>query len=67
MCRKFGWSETVYRAPDGTEAARSTLPDALDAIALVRAGYRAVGFALTVRGRRILARSRGTAAEPAAP
>ena len=56
MCRKFGWCEVVYLTPDGDELARSALPAQLDPIATVKAGYRAIGFALTARGRAKLAK-----------
>ena len=56
MCRKFGWCEAVYLTPEGEELARSALPSTMDAIAVVRAGYRAIGFALTSRGRAALAK-----------
>jgi len=56
MCRKFGWCEAVYLTPEGTELNRSDLPAQMDAIAVVRAGYRAIGFALTSRGRAALAK-----------
>ncbi|CAM5770749.1 hypothetical protein LMIY3S_03277 [Labrys miyagiensis] len=56
MCRKFGWCEAVYRLPDGTQLARSELPVQMDSIAIVKAGYRAIGYSLTARGRTALAR-----------
>lgn len=56
MCRKFGWCEAVYLTPEGEELARSSLPTTMDAIAIVKAGYRAIGFALTVRGRAAMAK-----------
>ena len=56
MCRKFGWCEIVYRLPDGSETTRSALPPQMDSIAVVKAGYRAIGFCLTSRGRAALAR-----------
>ena len=54
MCRRFGWCETIYTAPDGSEVKRSELPLGMDAIAIVRAGYRAIGYSLTPRGRKAL-------------
>jgi hypothetical protein len=54
MCRRFGWCEALYRLPDGSEAARSELPLQMDAIAIARAGFRAVGYRLTARGRTVL-------------
>lgn len=60
MCRKFGWCEVIYLTPEGEERARSSLPPPLnDSIAAVKAGYRAVGFVLTARGRQALARAAG--------
>lgn len=56
MCRRFGWCEVVYRASDGGIVPRSALSQ-LDSIAIVRAGYRAIGYVLTARGLAILARS----------
>ena len=56
MCRRFGWCEIVYRLPDGSEMPRSALPPQMDSIAVVKAGYRAVGYCLTSRGRAALAR-----------
>jgi hypothetical protein len=56
MCRKFGWCETVYHLPDGTQMARSALPVQMDSITIVKAGYRAIGYCLTSRGRAALAR-----------
>jgi hypothetical protein len=53
MCRRFGWCETLYRAPDGTEVRRSAIPLA-DPIAVVKAGYRAIGYVLTERGQAML-------------
>ena len=49
MCRKFGWCEALFASPDGAEMPRSALPPGLDAIAVVRAGYRAIGFVLTAK------------------
>jgi hypothetical protein len=57
MCRRFGWCEAIFRLPDGSERPRSRLPDGMDGFAAVRAGYRAVGFVLTERGRMALRRS----------
>jgi hypothetical protein len=54
MCRKFGWCEVVYLTPEGEELTRSVLPAHMDPIATVKAGYRAIGFALTARGRAVL-------------
>ena len=54
MCRKLGWCEALFVAPDGVEMPRSALPSSLDAVAVVRAGYRAVGYALTAKGRRVM-------------
>ena len=56
MCRRFGWCEAILRLPDGTELPRSRLPQGMDGPAVVRAGYRAVGFVLTERGRMALRR-----------
>ena len=56
MCRKFGWCESVYLLADGTQVPRSSLPPQLDSIAVVKAGYRAVGYCLTSRGRAALAK-----------
>ncbi|GLS18641.1 hypothetical protein GCM10007874_16580 [Labrys miyagiensis] len=56
MCRKFGWCEAVYRLPDGSELRRSDLPAQMDSIAIVKAGYRAIGYCLTARGRVALAK-----------
>ena len=56
MCRKFGWCEVIYLTPEGGELTRSALPAQMDPIAIVKAGYRAVGFALTSRGRAALAK-----------
>ena len=55
LCRRFGWCEFVYVSTGGQEVARSALPSRMDAIAIVRAGYRAIGFTLTPRGRMALA------------
>jgi hypothetical protein len=57
LCRRFGWCEFVYLTSAGQEVARSSLPPRMDAIAIVRAGYRAIGFTLTPRGRMALAES----------
>ena len=54
MCRRLGWCEALFAAPDGAEIPRSALPPGLDAFAVVRAGYRAIGFVLTAKGRRVL-------------
>jgi hypothetical protein len=54
MCRRFGWCEALYLSRDGGEVARSALPRGLDGVALVRAGYRAVGYVLTGKGERVL-------------
>jgi hypothetical protein len=54
MCRRFGWCEALYRSRDGEEVVRSGLPRGLDGVALVRAGYRLVGYVLTVKGERVL-------------
>jgi hypothetical protein len=54
MCRKFGWCEAIYQLPDATEALRSHLPLGMDSIAIVKAGYRLLGYALTERGRKAL-------------
>jgi hypothetical protein len=56
MCRKFGWCEIVYLLPDGTQMSKSALPAQMDSIAVVKAGYRAIGYCLTNRGRAALAR-----------
>jgi hypothetical protein len=56
MCRKFGWCEVFYRSPTGEELPRSALPLQMDSIAIVRAGYRAIGYVLTARGRGVLER-----------
>ena len=56
MCRKFGWCEAIYRTPQGEELTRSTLAATMDAVAIVKAGYRAIGFSLTARGRAALGR-----------
>ena len=55
MCRRLGWCEVLYKAPGGLEAPRSALP-VIASIAIVKAGYRAVGCVLTARGRDVLAR-----------
>ena len=52
--RKFGWCEAIYQLPDATEALRSHLPLGMDSIAIVKAGYRLLGYALTERGRKAL-------------
>ncbi|MFN8830718.1 MAG: hypothetical protein ACK50Q_14340 [Labrys sp. (in: a-proteobacteria)] len=52
MCRRLGWCEALYQAPDGSLVPRSTL--SMDSTALTRAGYRQVGFVLTKRGRWVL-------------
>lgn len=52
MCRRLGWCEALYLAPDGTLAPRSAL--SIDTNALTRAGYRQVGYVLTKRGRWVL-------------
>jgi hypothetical protein len=57
LCRRFGWCEFLYLTNAGQEVARSSLPPRMDAIAIVRAGYRAIGFTLTPRGRMALAES----------
>jgi len=57
MCRKFGWCEVIYLTPEGIELTRSALPGSMDPIAVVKAGYRAVGFALTARGKVMLAKA----------
>lgn len=57
LCRRFGWCEFVYVGSGGQEVPRSSLPARMDAIAIVRAGYRAVGFTLTARGRMALSHS----------
>ncbi len=56
MCRRFGWCEAVYRLPDGSLLARSAVSGQMDSIAIVKAGYRAIGYCLTSRGRAALAR-----------
>ena len=61
MCRKFGWCEALYQGPDGEIIARSASP--LDGVGLVKAGYRAIGFVLTARGRTVLSQHAGQ--EPA--
>ncbi|MGJ4856979.1 hypothetical protein AB4037_02615 [Labrys sp. KB_33_2] len=57
MCRKFGWCEAVFHLPDGSQKTRSELPSQMDSIAVIKAGYRAIGYCLTSRGRAALARS----------
>jgi hypothetical protein len=52
MCRRLGWCEALYQAPDGEVLPRSALT--LDTSALARAGYRQVGYTLTKRGRWVL-------------
>jgi hypothetical protein len=59
LCRRFGWCEFVYVTNGGQEVPRSLLPPRMDAIAIVRAGYRAIGFTLTPRGRGALAEATG--------
>ena len=54
MCRRLGWCEALFAASDGAEMPSSALPPGLDAFAVVRAGYRAIGFVLTAKGRRVL-------------
>jgi len=56
MCRKFGWCEVMYRSPAGEEMPRSALPLGMDSIAIVRAGYRAIGYVITPKGRTALER-----------
>jgi hypothetical protein len=56
MCRRFGWCEAVYRLPDETLLARSELPGQMDSLAIARAGYRAIGYCLTMRGKAALAK-----------
>jgi hypothetical protein len=56
MCRRFGWCESVYRLPGGSELAKSELPVHMDSSAIVKAGYRMIGYCLTNRGRAVLAR-----------
>jgi hypothetical protein len=63
LCRRFGWCEFIYLTSGGEEVARSALPPRMDAIAIVRAGYRAIGFTLTPRGRMALAASAETPAK----
>ncbi len=61
MCRKLGWCEALYQAPDGKIATRSELGG--DTSSIIRAGYRAIGFTLTARGRWVLS---NLPSEPAA-
>jgi len=64
LCRKFGWCEVLFVNREGREVPRSRLPYGMDAMAVVRAGYRAVGFILTQRGCLLLSERRGTSEEP---
>ncbi|WP_448953622.1 hypothetical protein [Labrys neptuniae] len=57
MCRKFGWCEAVFHLPDGSRKTRSQLPAQMDSFAVIKAGYRAIGYCLTTRGRTVLARA----------
>jgi hypothetical protein len=54
MCRRFGWCEALYCSREGVEVVRSELPRGLDGVALVRAGYRLIGYVLTGKGERWL-------------
>jgi hypothetical protein len=54
MGRRFGWCEVIYRRPNWRELRVFEQPIYGDTIALVRAGYRAIGYRLTNRGQTIL-------------
>ena len=68
LCRRFGWCEFIYLTSGGEEVARSALPPRMDAIAIVRAGYRAIGpHAARPHGSRRVGRDTGDGAPGCKP